>query len=168
MSVPPVRSMPAKGVPTPLGRGLFSALGLTQRTRRETQRVRVPWRPLRQSLCGLCVEMPDATARPRVVTFGVCPRFEFYTLYTSTRPFKKGFAMRFLGSVPVPFTRRRGGTVSPSAQAVCFLTQRARRETQRARVPWRPLRQSLCGLCIENAGREMGCLRFLQTRGVAA
>ena len=56
MSVPPVRSMPAKGVPTPLGRGFFSALGLTQRTRRETQRARVPWRPLRQRLCDLCVE----------------------------------------------------------------------------------------------------------------
>ena len=75
MSVPPVRSMPAKGVPTPLGRGFFSALGLTQRTRRETQRARVPWRPLRQRLCDLCVEMSDAIARPRVVTVGVCPRF---------------------------------------------------------------------------------------------
>lgn len=65
MSVPPVRSMPAKGVPTPLGRGFFSALGLTQRTRRETQRAHVPWRPLRQRLCDLCVEMSDAIARPR-------------------------------------------------------------------------------------------------------
>ena len=65
MSVPSVRSMPAKGVPTPLGRGFFSALGLTQRTRRETQRARVPWRPLRQRLCDLCVEMSDAIARPR-------------------------------------------------------------------------------------------------------
>ena len=46
-------------------------------------------------------------------------------------------------------TRRRGGTVSPSAQAVCFLTQRTRREAQRARVPWRPLRQRLCDLCVE-------------------
>ena len=74
MSVPPVRSMPAKGVPTPLGRGFFSALGLTQRTRRETQRAHVPWRPLRQRLCDLCVEMSDAIARPQVVTLGACPR----------------------------------------------------------------------------------------------
>lgn len=56
MSVPPVRSMPAKGVPTPLGRGFFSALGLTQRTRRGTQRAQETLRPLRQSLCGLCIE----------------------------------------------------------------------------------------------------------------
>lgn len=74
MSVPPVRSMPAKGVPTPLGRGFFSALGLTQRTRREAQRARVPWRPLRQRLCDLCVEMSDAIARPQAVTLGGCPR----------------------------------------------------------------------------------------------
>ena len=74
MSVPPVRSMPAKGVPTPLGRGFFSALGLTQRTRREAQRARVPWRPLRQRLCDLCVEMSDAIARPQAVTLGACPR----------------------------------------------------------------------------------------------
>lgn len=65
MSVPPVRSVPVKGVPTPLGRGFFPALGLTQRTRRETQRARVSLRSLRQSLCDLCVEMPDAITRPR-------------------------------------------------------------------------------------------------------
>ena len=69
--------------------------------------------------------------------------------------------------------RLRGGLrarlpTSSSTQAVCFLTQRTRRETQRAQVPLRPLRQSLCGLRVENAGCEMVCLRFLQTRGVAA
>lgn len=63
----------------------------------------------------------------------------------------------------------RGGlrarlSASPSAQTVPSLTQRTRRETQRAQEP---LRQSLCVLCVENAGREMVCLRFLQARGVA-
>lgn len=43
------------------------AVGLTQRTRREAQRAQMPWRPLRQNLCGLCVENPegDCTARTR-------------------------------------------------------------------------------------------------------
>ena len=67
------------------GKDALSALGfstwkeayssLTQRTRRGTQRAQETLRPLRQSLCDLCVEMPDAIARPRVVTVGVCPRF---------------------------------------------------------------------------------------------
>ena len=59
-------------------------------------------------------------------------------------------------------------SASPSAQTVSSLTQRTRRETQRAQEPLRPLRQSLCVLCVENAGREMVCLRFLQAGGVAA